>query len=248
MKKIIALAGFFLFMVSCSNDDAQNTNAAEDTTLLKKMTSTNEEGITSTYDYTYNGNKIVSMISDDTTIIYTYTGNLITHITSTQSNGVVIDQTIEYNSSNQKTSQIILISAPDLGVEQGTKDLYTYNQNGTVTVVQYSGDLESQTTLEGTGTITINENSILHEGMSSQAYTHTFDSKNNPMKNILGYNEYTLPRLGSKHNLLLGATTSTRSGYIFTYTYNSNNYPISSVQKTYEVDKYVTTQNEYFYE
>jgi hypothetical protein len=160
----------------------------------------------------------------------------------------VIDQTIEYNSSNQKTSQIILISAPDLGVEQGTKDLYTYNQNGTVTVVQYSGDLESQTTLEGTGTITINENSILHEGMSSQAYTHTFDSKNNPMKNILGYNEYTLPRLGSKHNLLLGATTSTRSGYIFTYTYNSNNYPISSVQKTYEVDKYVTTQNEYFYE
>lgn len=249
MKKIIALAGFFLFMASCSNDDAQNTNAAEDTTLLKKMTSTNEEGITSTYDYTYNGNKIVSMIgSNGSSSIYTYTGNLITNYIRTTEEAFIIQSSIEYDNSNRKISEIDLITQTESNYESGRKTLYTYNQNGTVTINTYIGDLESQTTFDNTYTITQADESLIQFEGDFGSYSHVFDTNNNPMKNVTGYNEFMKPSYSSKNNLLYGYKEDNESGYIFTYTYNSNNYPVTSTQKIKNLGIYDTSYIQYFYE
>lgn len=248
MRKLLALAAVALFMItSCSDDDTTTTPI--DNTLLQKMITTSEDGMVTTSNYNYDGNRIISMItSDGNSTIYTYTGNLITNVKTIQNNNITVETIIEYNSSNQKISEIILISGPDLGVAQGTKETYTYNQNGTITFNAYSGDLASQTTFEGTGTITFNENIIQHEGMDQETYKHVLDTKNNPMKNILGYNEYMKPHFDGNQNFVTAYTTPLRSVFIFTYTYNLNNYPVTSIEKVYQLNKYVTFQKQYFYE
>lgn len=248
MKKVLALAAIALLMfTSCSGDDTQTTTSAEGTTLLKKIISTSEDGTVTTTNYNYDGNKIISLInSNGTSSFYTYTGNMITKIKTTKNNIATNETLIEYNSSNQKTSYTSLDIYPNFVM--GMKELYTYNQNGTITAKQYSGDAESQTIFGATDTITINENSILHNWMDLDLYTHTFDTKNNPLKNILGFIEYTYPHYDGNHNLLTADARPTRTDYIFTYTYNSNNYPTTSIEKVYQIDKYVTTEKQYFYE
>lgn len=254
MKKFFAMAAIALFMMtSCSDDDntpeTTTINPTEDITLLKKVIATSENGTVTTTNYTYNGNKIISQISSNgTSSVFTYTGNLITHVETIKNNILTYETTVEYNSSNQKTSQVSLSIYPNFVM--GTKEVYTYNENGTITVKQYSGNAESQTVYGATDTITIEENSIFHNWMDSDLYTHTFDSKNNPMKNILGFKEYQGPHFDGDHNFLTAYTRPAGSDYINTYTYNSNDYPVTSIEKVYDFNNqlYVVAQKQFFYE
>lgn len=250
MKKILILIALTTFIISCSSDDSTPVNPEEKIVLLKKVILTNESGDTATYNYTYDGDKIVSMDGiDGSKIIYTYTGNLITHIKSTySSSNSTLETTLEYNSNNQKISEIKLISAP--GFKQGERKTYIYNQDGTVTFESYSGDLESQTIFVGTGKITFNEseNTITQEGLSREPSKDVYDTKNYPMKNIRGYNEYIKPHFDENHNALTIDVTSANPAFIYTYTYNSDNYPITSIEKIYTVDHYRTLKKQFFYE
>ena len=81
MKKIILfVSAFALLVTSCSSDDSDPEPAAPTGTLLTKIIETYDDGSVETSNITYNGNKIVSMITVEYNekTIFTYTGDLIT--------------------------------------------------------------------------------------------------------------------------------------------------------------------------
>ncbi|MFD2603040.1 hypothetical protein [Flavobacterium suzhouense] len=249
MRKVFALAATALFIfTSCSSDDNTNVTTPQDNTLLKKTTYITEGEATITYNYTYNDNKIISINgSNGRNTIYTYTGDLITKSITTEGT-LTIQNNIEYDNNNRKVSQIHLISQTELNYESGSKTLYTYNENGTITMTIYIGDLESQTTFDSTYTITQSEESLIQFDGDLGSYSNVFDNKKNPMKNVTGYNEFMKPESSSKNNLLFGYKKNDTSDYIFTYTYALSNYPITSTQKILTNGVYKTYYLEYFYE
>jgi hypothetical protein len=83
MKKLVlALSSLLLVMISCSsnNDETQTTPEDPSTILLKKELVT-EDGVETTSNIIYNGNKLVSAVAvGGYKTIYTYTGDFITKI------------------------------------------------------------------------------------------------------------------------------------------------------------------------
>ncbi|MWB95114.1 hypothetical protein GON26_12145 [Flavobacterium sp. GA093] len=232
MKKILCLFGALaLILTSCSSDDSSDDNG---TVLLKKSITTDSEGEKLTRTYKYDGNKIVSMTNDsgEEGLYYTYTGNLITKIEFKFPDGTLEQvNTYEYDS---KDRLVTFIRSEPLD-ELGSKEVYTYNADGTVSVKHYSGDHESQTGLNGEGTIYFSNgevSKILISNGTSRSYT--YDDKNNPMKNVLGYDKIAFEdseASGVLHNIL----TETDLDYdelesSYSFTYNSDNYPTNSIE------------------
>ena len=209
MKKILCLFGALsLLLTSCSsNDDSDNNNTDADTVLLKKTITTDSEGDAVTSIYTYDGNKIVSIIDDsgDVNEYYTYTGNLITKL--------------EYK-------------FPDGSIDQ--VNTYTYNADGTVTAKSYGGDNESQTDAGTVITIKFvngEVTEIISPDASYEEHVYTYDTKNNPMKNVIGMDKIAFidgEGNGVKYNIL----TDTSEDELWTnstFTYNDNGYPTKEV-------------------
>jgi hypothetical protein len=260
MKKIICLTFVLsLFILSCSSNES-NDNSNSGVVLLRKLISSNSQG-TVTTNLNYNGNKIVNATSSNgTENIYTYTGDLITK-TETYNNNVLFRSVLySYNSQNE------LISGVELNhnTNVGTKTILTYNSNGTITYNMYDGDLISQTLLWGTYTATIINGEITSFKDENTNFVETcnFDSKNTPMKNVLGTEKLSISIgsgtyrniIGKFHNLVEQKTTpQTGSQYIFRsiqYTYNSDDYPTTGSRTTYSSNGAISdvTNVLYFYE
>lgn len=247
MKKILAMAAIALFMMtSCSDEDAASDNNTE-TVLLKKTIQQSSEG-TITSVYTYDGTKLVKVTgTDSSTSEYFYTGEKLTRARHT---GSGLDQEDFYTYDNQgRLSTFLYLS---YNVEFGNRNEYTYNQNGTITVKEYVGDLESQTLLNNTGTITLqNENITLYDTENGK-FTYTFDSKNSPTRNITGDKAMTLAFTDGGVNNQMTYTLAydgvTDESSVYTYTYNADNYPTKSVEVLSYEDGEDTTTTEFFYE
>ncbi|RWX03804.1 hypothetical protein [Flavobacterium cerinum] len=217
------------------------------------MIETKEDGSITTFTYTYDGSKIVSIIrTDGISDIYAYTGNLITYIKHT--NTYFTSETfIEYDNNNRKIIEKTFntILQPNVVLEKIDMVTFSYSPNGTVTSSVYVGDSESEMELNNSSTITYNNgNTISFETTSGLGnYDHIYDTKNNSMKNVLGYHEYMRPDYDGKHNCLTAYTKPEGAIYTFTYTYNLANYPETSTLKGKRLDgEYVTTKKQYFYE
>lgn len=253
MKKLIyAFGALALIFSSCSSDDSSDNSNNNGNYLLKKEIITDEEGIKTTYNFKYNGNKLVSIIDNDTEssdIYVTYTGDLISQIDYKFSDKS-IEQTEKYGyDSNGRLSSYIFM---DIDAEIGNREVYTYNGDGTVSFKEYVGDLTEQIQLNSYGKIyfvdgevrkieKFNTDDVL---LSSTTYAH--DSANGAMKNITGWSkassfnssegESILHNITSEDDASNGITT-------YTYTYNSANYPLTCVE---EFGKLKTT-TEFFY-
>ncbi|PXY43220.1 hypothetical protein [Flavobacterium hydrophilum] len=234
MKKILCLFGALTFaLTSCSSDDDSSSDSS-DLVLLKKTISTDSDGEKVTTTYKYNGDKIVSITDDQGEFnrYFTYTGDLITKIEYKLPNGTV-DQinTYQYDSSNRLIS-FVRVEPLD---EWGNKEVYTYNTDGTVSIKEYIGDDKTQTELNGEGKVTFTNGEatkIIIDYGPSRSYI--YDDKNNPMKNVLGYDKLgfedseasgTLHNIVSEKDLDYDEITAT---YIFTY--NPSGYPTKSVE------------------
>jgi hypothetical protein len=248
MKKVLAMAAVALFMMtSCSDDDStpNNGNPSENVVLVKKMIEV-FDGETITSTFTYNGTKIVKISgSDDSEDIFEYTGDLITRRTYTQGDFTQTDK-YTYNSDNTLKTHVMLL---DDGYEYGEKQEFTHNQDGTITVLTYRGDFESQTELHTTTIITMNNGNIVKNdttysfaGNSPYSISYTFDNKNVPFKNVTGYQAIAFTELeGGVNNVLTGSFDGFDS---FEYTYNSNNYPETETA----IDPVGNYETQYFYE
>lgn len=246
MKKILCLFGALtLLLTSCSSDDSSSEST--DNVLLKKTILTDSDGEKITTTYTYNGNKIVSMVDDsgDVGLFYTYTDDLITKIEFKLPNGTVEQVNTYAYDSNKRLSVFVRSEPTD---NWGSKTVYTYNTDGTVSAKNYRGDDKSQTTFNGESKIFFANGEVVKitsDYSSNRSFTH--DDKFNPMKNVLGMDklafedsdaEGVVHNIVSEKNLDYDEIMTT---YVFTY--NDKGYPTKSV----ESEEGETATTEFFY-
>jgi len=256
MKKILTILSVIaLVFTSCSSDDSPSEESSS-SILVKKMvlTSTDEDDDSywnSTINFTYNGNKLVQAIDEDGyKSVYTYTGDLITKIEYYDVDVLDGQDLFAYNSNGK------LIEYRDLQVSNDYehKFTYTYNSNGTVTVTQYTGTIgNTSVSLFTPDTYTF----VNGELSSTDSGSISYDSKNNPFKNVTGYQEIMTPEFSDDYMIAFGRNqnfvsapvgTSTTEGSFSTYTYNSDNYPVTSVTTANYSGGFNGTVNvQYFY-
>ncbi|WP_289665359.1 hypothetical protein [Flavobacterium panacagri] len=229
MKKILCLFGALtLLLSSCSNDESSS-----DLVLLKKTVITNSDGEKFTINYKYDGNKIISAIDDsgDTSLYYTYTGDLITKIEFKFPDGT-IDQinTFSYNAEGKLTTFVRV----EPNMDWGHKEVYTYNTDGTISVKSYSGDSKTQTAGGTTSTIKFvngEVSEIVAITANQPDHKYTYDTKNNPTKNILGMDKIAFVD-GEGNGVKFNILTDTADGDLWTnstFTYNDQGYPTKEV-------------------
>lgn len=235
MKKLLLLFGALaLSLTSCSSDDSPSDESTTDGVLLKKIITTTSEGKVTTI-YTYDGNKIVSDVDDsgESNAYYTYTGDLITKIEYKLPNGTV-EQINTYAYTDGKLTTFVRI---DPGMDWGNKELYTYNADGTVTSKQYIGDSKTQTSLNATVIIKFANGEVVDMiNDFNDSHSYTYDTKNNPFKNVLGWNKINFTD-GEANDVLHNMLTDKAEGelwYSYTYTYNADGYPTKSVESVEE--------------
>lgn len=248
MKKILCFfsALTLVLISSCSSDDSPS-DSSDTVVLLKKTILTSSDGSKVTTNFTYDGNKLVSMIDDsgESNIYYTYTNDLISKAVFKLPDGTVEQiNTYEYDSNKRL---VVFVRSEPID-ELGTKQVYIYNADGTVSIKDYIGDHESQTDFNGEGKIIFADGEVVSITTDfSPDIAYTYDNKNNPMKNVLGNDKIAFEdsdASGILHNIVSEKDIQNDEvigAYYFTY--NSDNYPIKSV----ETEEGKTATREYFY-
>ncbi|MBS1535809.1 MAG: hypothetical protein JST78_12085 [Bacteroidetes bacterium] len=184
-----------------------------------------------TAEYTYSGNKMVKEVYTDSqglqsTTTYTYSNDNITLIEEREGNDLVFSESFVYNSNNKLVTYI----AVDTFDETSVKETYVHNPDGSISVTRFTGDLTSQTQEDGTSTIYFVGGEVDHITFSSgNTITYTYDSKNNPFKNVLGFDKIAFVN-GEAKGISKNITQSSGAtpDLTITYTYNNNNYPATS--------------------
>jgi len=257
MKKIFTLAAIALFtLASCSDNDATPTTPEENVVLLKKTIENDVDGDFTT-TYAYDGTKLTGInYSDGTYDAITYTGDLITQWVEYYEDGSTHTKFIyEYNSQQKLKSFYWL----DYEYDTFTKYDYTYLPNGSISyTVSYSDD-EVTFNIPGDGGM-IYPNRV-EEYITDDipepytyAYNNTYDDKNNPLKNVTGFEKINFAGTDEGtnfgHNItIIKATNSNGNSeqtlFTCSYVYNPEGYPVSSTGIYNGTD---ITETQYFYE
>lgn len=242
MKKILCLFGALTFgLTSCSSDEDSSGSPSSDLVLLKKTITTDSDGEKVTTIYKYDGNKIVSITDSEGEFnrYFTYTGDLITKIEYKLPDGTV-DQINRYEYDlNNRLVTFVRVEPLD---DWGNKEVYTYNTDGTITAQNYNGDSKSQTYFDGVTTIKFvngEVSEIIPDGNWTGHHKYTYDTKQNPLKNVLGFDKLAFEDGGAdgvNHNILTDKDVEENDLWEnSTYTYNENGYPVKEVDKGSDV-------------
>jgi len=262
MKKIFTMAVIALFtMTSCSEDDAVPTPPGEnpaETVLLRKTISFNPmSGQQEETVYTYDSQNRLISIKDGPTAAgtyYTYLGDIITKTEVKADDGSIINtDTYEYDSSGRL---IVCKSHLAVGPQPSTiKDVFTYNQDGTITTTQYSGDENSQPNIGATIVFQLSGGNIIQSVTTAQnsmggpvtttTDNYTFDDKYTPTRNIPGMSALMLSDMEGGVNNITSRSSVEYPMFSYThfYTYNNEGYPVTQALGT---QGNITVQ--YFYE
>jgi hypothetical protein len=258
MKKIGYLSCVFvLLLVSCS--DNNSVDSIEDSVLVTKIISTNSLSQESITDYYYSENKIIKSVNNYNGVSknYTYNGNSIVKCETVidNSNQIIQSKQFFYNSSS-KLSKVIFL---DYENNYGSRKEYEYANNNTILFKVYTGNLTTQDNFYYSGDYILqNNNCIISHFYSTdiegnpttRTHNFTYDTKNSPMKNIVGYNKIAIDDspYGIINNYTYYSSISTNvvSEYnqTITYEYDDNNFPTSSESINNSGYFY---QNQFFY-
>ncbi len=230
MKKIL-----FLIIVSClltfCSSDSSSSSASDESILLKKIIRENENGITTINTYVYEGRKITTSSFSTYLQKFYYSGNLVTKVESYNSGQLMSVFTFEYNSS-EKLVQYKLVS-PDIG--RSERDTYVYNNDNTISVNHYTAIDDDNETLQTQKYFTDSSGEIIkierYSANSTATTLYTYDTKNNPFKNVIGFDKLlNIVGQGIKHNTLTTHETAF-DGVINqnekVITYNTQDYPLN---------------------
>jgi hypothetical protein len=210
-------------LFSCSSNkvlDTSNPNNSN-SVLVKKVTYSN---VLSAFVFIYNGNKLVKYGFEDgsESKIFTYQGDLISRTEWVNSKNVSIGEATVYNYTNNKLTQSNTFFDKILGQ---TRD-YVYSTSGTIEIsttdYQDNGSsvvVKSKQYFDSLGNIIRDEN---FRYITPSVINYTYDKKNNPFKNITGYN---IISVNGVNNIIARTTNSDTQTNI--YQYNDQNYPIS---------------------
>lgn len=254
MKKLILLfSAVSLIFSSCSSDadglPVYTPVVDVNTILVKKRIYTDTGSPAETFYYSYSGTKIMKIDDDFGHSEFTYTGDLITMIQHyDETNHLVASEHFTYNSSNKLLTNIY----KDFENSLGFKETYIYNSDGTVSVSKYEGSETSQTTYVGYYKMFISNNEVVKEenydsiGALVKTNTYTYDGKNNPFKNITGWAplQYSASQMSGVFQNVV-QNNDDFENFTNTYTYNSNNFPITETEK--DASNAVQGKTQYFY-
>lgn len=248
MKKFaLAFSVLILILTSCSSSDEEPTPTPEVTgnKLIKEIATKN--GVSTTTNYTYNGDKLVSAITVGGDKQYiTYTGDYITKI-EYFSNDDVIDTRFEYSYVDGKNTEEIFTGFIDGVVDFKDKYTFTHLSNGNVdySISEYNLTTGVLKPAFQTGTYAyLNDNCISVTSINNDPFTSanttitkvfTYDDKNNYNRNILNLKKLVSDdHFTSKNNALSfvstkvvtvgGFSDTTTTSGSFVRTYNANNY------------------------
>ncbi|MCD0470690.1 hypothetical protein [Flavobacterium sp. JAS] len=245
MKNLLLLfSALSLVLTSCSNDD--NNSSSEDTSILPKTISyiypSAMLGTNNTSVITYSGNKIVSTVDENSKTIFTYDGNLITKQVKfdLDSKGVETkDAEVSYTYENGKLKTRILKESFSTEYPNGEyiyKTVYTYTSANLISYVNYSVNVNTQAeSKRDEGSLTFKDGNLVKEqqisGSLISTRTYEYDAKNNPLKNVLGFdlllNEISeFGKNNSTKTTSISSGNSTPTNYLTTYTYNDKDYPL----------------------
>ncbi|MVO09307.1 hypothetical protein GOQ30_09070 [Flavobacterium sp. TP390] len=242
MKKFFALlSAFTLVLISCSSDDSSNDSTP---ILVTKIVETYDDNSTWTVQYEYSGTKLVKVTDDDGYSLFTYQNDLITEIKHYEASELISTETYTYDSNGRV---ITYIDVDNVNPDWGTKETYSYNANGSISVNYYIGTSVSQTTLNDTGTISFLNGEISQiELTSGKTTTYSYDAKNTPLLNVTGVNKITFCGFegeGIMHNIIEEDDSEDINDMSVVFVYNNNNFPVSS---TVTYDSEVITEQFYY--
>lgn len=244
MKKLILFSSVFaLFLSSCSSEE-NSSSEGNDSTLPKTISyiyPSLQLGTNVKSTVTYNGNKIVSIVSTGSKSIFTYDGDVIAKqevFDINESGKETKSEEVSYTYENGKLKTRIFKEDITAEYPDGyyiDKVVYTHTSNEIISYVSYSVDKDTKAeTKSSQGTLTYKDGNLVKEEQKSNSVTvisvYEYDTKNNPLKNILGFN-LLLNEIGEfgKNNIVKTTRTSSEypnaAVYLTTYIYNDNNYP-----------------------
>jgi hypothetical protein len=256
MKNFLCLFGALaLALTSCSSDDESSENLILPKTITYKYSAV--EGDNDKAVVLYNGNKIVSAsYSASDKEVYTYTGDLITKIEDFASEGNISSKN-EFTYENGKLKIDLLIEIAG-DKTYTSKTLYNHNNDGTISYVTYSDINTIDENKISEGVLTYSGGNLVkktenYKAGSSYVKTYEYDTKNNPFKNILGYNlliDYdttvNLNNVTKMTNIYNnGESNGSTNVFIYTYGYNDKEYPVKQVETNSFNDGEDTTEYTY---
>jgi len=253
MKKLLTLwiLLFTVLLASCDDTDVAEVTYPTEEVYVSQMTET-ALGVTTTYSYNYEGNKLTSVTAPGYERLYTYVNDLLVR-EEIRVNGVVYSYTVFSYTADKALAQTINISDNGDGTWAGFKRRYARNTDGTLTVASYRGNETGQYDFVATVTLTYTNGTItkgvllledvdVDDDVEPLPYITTlgYDNGKAPFKNIFGYEGLVLAKLnGGVNNLVSVENKSTiindegieeeqvTSTETYTYTYNENNYPLT---------------------
>ncbi|MGL2966381.1 hypothetical protein [Flavobacterium sp. XGLA_31] len=246
MKKLLMLTVLSsLLFASCSSSDS-SPMTENDVLMTKTITYHNGTPVvTSTFDY--EGKKIKKgTASNGYYQNFFYTGDLLTKVEYYDDSDVLIyRETYAYNDNNQLTTYTWL----ELTDNYGSKEIYTHNGNGTISVNKYYGNLTEQNNFSDSGTIYFTNGDVSMIDMNLGGMdTYGYDAKNSPFKNVTGVDKINFTDgdpIGVFHNIVTETHEDGSSSTITnTYTYNGQNFPLT---RTSNGGSGSTDVVEYFY-
>lgn len=226
---------------SCSSDD--NLSSGDSLILPKTISSTNPEfpQDNKVSKITYDGNKILSIVSLGAKTVFTYDGNRIIKqevFDVDLSGNQTKKNSISYTYENGKLKTRILRKGFTETYPDGQyiyKSVYTYTSDTFISYIYYTVNANTNAESKSSeGNLTYKDGNLIKEqeieGSSIYTREYEYDTKKNPLKNILGFNLLLNETIFSIHNISKTIRTETEYPnsvvYLRSYIYNDKDYPI----------------------
>lgn len=175
----------FLTLCSCSKDA---DTAVYQTKFLSKLVDFASDGSTTTTFFAYNSNKIVSIDGAGKHSDFTYTNDLITRIVTTD----VANQSQSILDYSYTNGQLLKVISSDNYVMN-----FTHNDDGTVLYERLTTDANHNVITVYNGKMFFANGNLARDErtkggtaaniVSKTIVSYQYDSKNNPLNNIVGY-------------------------------------------------------------
>ena len=233
MKKLLLSALFIGFAFGCSNSDNRDEVAINDVILPKTMTL--PDGDTSfTNTLHYNGAKLTEITySDGGKLVYQYDGDNIIKSTDLNEKGE-LETSQEFTYKNGKlatckttevsgTTKLVTNSTYEWITSDHLKETNNHLSDGDTTYAEYfysNGNLVRLINSYNNGSTIVNNET-----------RYTYDTKNNPLKNVKGFSvmldsDFASNNLLKEEEKQADGTWKTRMTY--KHEYNKNDYPTKS--------------------
>lgn len=231
-KSLYILSVVFLIFTSCSTDSDNSV------LLIKKIVAVSENSAITTI-FSYNGTKLNTIVVDNFRLEHTYSGDKIVNVKRYYGTSLDEETFYEYDNLGRVSSELIVYYVSDFS----QKNIYTYNANNTISFQILSGDQSSQSPTNRSGLISRGTNEevlkveFFNQDVLTSSEVFTYDAKNSPYKNIMGYDKLPLNR-ENIFNMLTSVSSNANqdsgTNSIYEYGYNGSNFPETRMQSFYE--------------